>query len=381
MSTRTPFHLLMLAAFWLTGLINSAASHEIRPAIATVSFPSNDLIEIEISANLEALISDIGAEHADTSDSPNAKAYDRLRSLDGVILADKFRSFYASRSQGVSVTADGKQLALGIKGLSVPDVGNLALARISVLILQGRLPPNAKSFSWTYDAGFGSSVLRHRDVSGRIVPVGWLKDGKSSGPIPIAGSLPKTTLQIFAEYVVLGFTHIVPKGLDHILFVLGLYFLSPQFRPLVQQVSAFTLAHSITLAMGLYGVISAPSSLVEPLIAASIVFIALENLFSSRVSRWRTSVVFGFGLLHGLGFAGVLQEIGLPASDYALGLVAFNVGVECGQLAVIGLAWLASGFWFSGATWYRHRIAMPASFVIAAIGLYWTAERVLGSVN
>jgi hypothetical protein len=88
-------------------------------------------------------------------------------------------------------------------------------------------------------------------------------------------------------------------------------------------------------------------------------------------------VVFGFGLLHGLGFAGVLHEIGLPRADYVTGLVAFNLGVEFGQLAVIALAFAATGLWFRTQPWYRARIVMPASLLIAIVGLYWTVERVL----
>ena len=117
-------------------------------------------------------------------------------------------------------------------------------------------------------------------------------------------------------------------------------------------------------------------AIVEPLIAASIVYVAVENLLTSRLHSWRVFVVFGFGLLHGMGFAGVLQEVGLPRSEFLAGLLAFNLGVELGQLTVIGLAFLAVGLWFRERPWYRARIVLPASALIAATGLYWTVERV-----
>lgn len=180
--------------------------------------------------------------------------------------------------------------------------------------------------------------------------------------------------EVAVDYLVLGFEHILPKGLDHILFVLALFFLSTKFRPLLWQVTAFTAAHSVTLALSSYGVISLPSSVVEPLIAVSIALVAIENIFTTQLRPWRPLVVFVFGLLHGLGFASVLMEIGLPGADFLTALITFNVGVELGQLAVIGLAFLCVG-WFQENAWYRPRVVVPASLVIAIVGVYWTVER------
>ena len=128
----------------------------------------------------------------------------------------------------------------------------------------------------------------------------------------------------------LGFTHIVPDGLDHVLFVLGLFLLTGRARSILWQVSAFTAAHSITLGLSLYGVITAPASLVEPMIALSIAYVAIENLFLSELRTWRLALVFAFGLLHGMGFAGALRDLGLPRSEFLTALVTFNLGVEGG---------------------------------------------------
>jgi len=180
----------------------------------------------------------------------------------------------------------------------------------------------------------------------------------------------------FGHYIPIGFDHILPKGLDHILFVLGLFFLSTHLRPLLWQVSAFTLAHTVSLAFGAMGWVSVPSIIVEPLIAASITYVAIENVFSSGMSRWRPLVIFGFGLLHGLGFASVLGELGIPHDQFFPALIGFNIGVEFGQLTVISLAFLAVGMWFRDKPWYRSRISIPASLIIAAFGAYWFFERV-----
>jgi hypothetical protein len=120
------------------------------------------------------------------------------------------------------------------------------------------------------------------------------------------------------------------------------------------------------------------ATIIEPLIAASIVYVAVENMLTARLHVWRVFIVFGFGLLHGMGFAGVLQEVGLPRAEFLTGLISFNLGVELGQLAVILLAFLAAGLWFRDRPWYRRRIVVPASALIALVGLYWTVERVAG---
>jgi hypothetical protein len=192
-------------------------------------------------------------------------------------------------------------------------------------------------------------------------------------PTPAAPSVSRAYVAL--RYVALGFTHILPKGPDHILFVLGLFLLTTRLKPLLWQVTAFTVAHSITLALALYGVVRLPSVVVEPLIAASIAFVALENLTTTDLKPWRPFVVFAFGLVHGLGFAGALGELGLPRNQFATALVTFNIGVELGQLAVIALAFTALGWWRQ-RSWYRRAIVLPASCAIAAIAIVWTIQRV-----
>ena len=125
------------------------------------------------------------------------------------------------------------------------------------------------------------------------------------------------------------------------------------------------------------GLIAIPSAIVEPLIAASIAFIAVEKLFTDRLRRWRPAVVFAFGLLHGLGFAGVLAEIGLPRDQFLASLLAFNLGVELGQIAVLATCFLAVGLWFRQRHWYRRAITMPASIMIAVVASFWFVERMV----
>jgi len=151
------------------------------------------------------------------------------------------------------------------------------------------------------------------------------------------------------------------KGVDHILFVLGIFLLSTAWRPILLQVTTFTIAHSITLGLTMYGIVSLPSSIVEPLIALSITYVAVENLWTTELKPWRLALVFMFGLLHGMGFAGVLRGLGLPRSEFLTALLTFNLGVEGGQLAVITIALLLVGWWRRRETVrYRQWVVVPA---------------------
>ncbi|MES1215401.1 MAG: HupE/UreJ family protein [Bacteroidota bacterium] len=177
-------------------------------------------------------------------------------------------------------------------------------------------------------------------------------------------------------YLKLGYKHILPLGFDHILFVLSLFLLSPKLKPVLWQSAAFTLAHSVTLGLAVYNVIKPSSRIVEPLIALSIMYVALENIFSPRLKPSRIGVVFCFGLVHGLGFAGALSALGLPSNSFLASLVMFNVGVELGQLTVILIAWFLLAKWFGDKPYYRKYIVIPLSSIIAIVAAYWTLQRI-----
>lgn len=177
-------------------------------------------------------------------------------------------------------------------------------------------------------------------------------------------------------YLKLGYQHILPLGLDHILFVLSLFLLSPKLKPVLWQATAFTVAHSITLGLAMYHVITPVAAIIEPIIALSIMYVALENIFSPRLKNSRIGIVFLFGLVHGMGFASALGELGLPQNAYLTSLVMFNVGVELGQLSVIITAFFLFGKWFGQKTYYRKAIVIPLSVVITLIAAYWTVQRI-----
>lgn len=237
-----------------------------------------------------------------------------------------------------------------------------------VIVLTGAVPEGAKTFAIKNGWNFATYSVNVNGVTD------WVEGGEMSKAYSLAA--PART-DVVRQYVWLGFTHIVPLGLDHVLFVLGLYLLSGKWRSVLWQVSAFTVAHTITLALSISGLIAVRAEIVEPLIAVSIAYVAVENILQKELRAWRIALVFGFGLLHGMGFAGVLQELGLPRGEFVTALLSFNVGVEFGQLAVVAAAFALVGWRWSEREWYRARVVVPASVAIACVAVYWTAERLI----
>lgn len=332
---------------------------------------------MDIELNLEALIAEVEPDLSDINDSENADRYDALRALSPDELLQEFEAFREQFAAGLGITLDGAPSTPEISAPDIPEVGNFELTRVSTVRLTGVLPAQAKIFQWQWVRDFGVISLRAEAPTSRESYQAFLDPGVASAELVIDDLRARSTLEILVDYIRIGFEHILPKGLDHILFVVGIFLLSPKLRPILWQVTAFTVAHTITLGMGTAGIVNLPPSFVEPLIAASICYVAVENILRPTLSPWRPFVVFGFGLLHGLGFAGVLYEIGIPDGQFLLALLAFNVGVELGQLAVIAICFLLVGIWFGKKEWYRRVLTIPASLAIALIGAYWVVERTL----
>lgn len=182
--------------------------------------------------------------------------------------------------------------------------------------------------------------------------------------------------QVFWKYMLVGYEHILPEGFDHILFITCVFLLNTNIKQIILQASMFTMAHTITLGLAMYGVINPPANIIEPLIAISIVFLALENIYFSKVQPWRLVMVFLFGMVHGMGFAGALSQLGMPQYAFATALISFNVGVELGQLTIILLLYFLLARPFSKKVFYRKAVVIPISAVIMLIATWWTIERI-----
>lgn len=334
----------LIAIVMMVSTITTSIAHEVRPAVADVEV-GTDRVTMSIRLTLEALIAGIDLQGLDDTDSaPQAQRYDALRALSPEALEQAFRESWPSLQTGVTLQAGGAALLPEVTDLSIPEPGDLDLPRDSTLHLSAPLPADGSDVTVGWVAAYGPLVIRQGTGEGAYSA--YLTDGQLSAPLPRETIASVSGLTAFGQYIVIGFEHIVPKGLDHILFVLGLFFFSLHMRPLLFQVTAFTLAHTVTLALAILGFVTVSPAIVEPLIAASIVYVAVENIFLRKITPWRTAVVFAFGLLHGLGFASVLGEIGLNPARFVTGLIGFNIGVELGQLSVILAAFLLVGLWF-----------------------------------
>ncbi len=430
----------MRILFGLLGFLafaNVAAAHEVRPAIGDMSVADGKL-SLSLQLNAEALLAGIDLEGVeDTNDTDGSDQVDALRALAPEVLAERLRAFAPELSDGLAAKAGGTALTLALSEVDVDEIGNVELPRDSRVRLEAALPEGTQSVEISWPASYGTLILRQVGVEDGYT--GYLA-GQSSGPIAVEGGDAKGAWATFGSYIPVGFDHILPKGLDHILFVLGLFLLSTHLGTLIWQVSAFTLAHTVTLALGALGYVNIPGSIVEPIIAASIVYVAVENIVSDKLHKWRPLVIFVFGLLHGLGFASVLGDFGLPEGQFIPALIGFNIGVEIGQLTVIAIAFLlvalaqrvdrgeadvrtgqitygvlavafvALGFVLNGPGFvqtmgagapvffwplaavaglcvlsasfidhldaYRKFVAVPASCGIALVGAYWFVERV-----
>lgn len=363
--------LAALSSLWALAL--PVQAHEITPTIADFEV-ENGQLTLEFRLNIEAFLADVDLDGiSDTDASERSGEYDRFRAMGSAELEPMVREFARNWINELDVQA-GAAVDLSFEGARIPVIGDVDVPRASHILFAGAVPADARDLRLTWPKGAGALVLRQQEVKAPYT--GYLQGGETSPAIPLAGGAALGPWQTFLSYIPIGFEHILPYGLDHILFVLGLFLLSPRLRPLLWQISAFTLAHTITLALGTLGLVRISPEIVEPLIALSIVFVALENIVVRRLHPWRPVLVFGFGLLHGLGFATVLGEFGLPPAQFIPALVGFNIGVELGQLAVIFAAFFTVGLWFRNRRWYRGRIAIPASLVIAGIGGYWFVERI-----
>lgn len=254
----------------------------------------------------------------------------------------------------------------------------------SALVLGGDASPTYR-FAGTLGESWKAGPPSQFDVLALAHRRGPPPAGSAQAP-PAAGGFERPgALDVARQYVWLGIVHIVPGGLDHMLFVLGLVLgAGRRLRRLALLLSLFTLAHTLTLALGSLGWVKLSGSVVEPLIALSIAFVGVENALALRrggdgaatLAKYRPFVVLAFGLLHGLGFAGALSDAGIPRDTFVVSLLSFNVGVELGQLLVavvgFGLVWAAARRPRGEVT-----LAFRGSLLIALVGLGWTIERLV----
>jgi len=364
---------------FLLFFIKSSYAHELRPAIANLNIFERDNIvnaSLSIQLNLESIIAGIDTKHSNTEESKKAEEYKNLRKMNPTLLLQEFKSQIKNFDNKINLTSHNKDLDLTLMSIIIPEVGNISIIR-DTLINFSIQKNDGENLQFAWNKNLGSVILRINSVTNKPLYTELIEKGKPSKLFSTNTKTGVGFLNTIKTYTQLGFKHIIPKGLDHILFVLALFLLSSKLKPLVIQISIFTLAHTITLFLGVLNLITFPGSIVEPIIALSICFIAVENLFTENINSLRPYIIFFFGLLHGLCFADVLNEIGISSDLFVLSLISFNVGVELGQICVIILSYLLIALLFQKRSWYRSRITRPVSMIIAFIGLYWFVQRLI----
>lgn len=370
---RVGTYVAILVATLFTVHLVLALAHDFTITEVTILLKSQGSYQIDMRTDVDALALGVSP----TSDSAQVAAELKAMSADDLretieqvrqTLQRRVRLRFDGIKQTVAITFPEYGSRLAVEN-EIPTVFGLT-ARFS-----GMIPIGSKEMTFGASRAFKVVHLTILDEpTGKAVrsPLGV---GEDSEPYKLKDNFSSGGQRAVASrYLLLGFEHILPEGLDHILFVLGLFLFSNCFHVLIWQVTAFTLAHSVTLALSSYNLVSLPSGPVESLIALSITYVAVENILTTELKPWRPAVVFCFGLLHGLGFAQVLGQLGLPREHSLTALMTFNVGVELGQISVLILAFLVVG-WFRDKDWYRWAVVLPGSVMICLIGLYWTIER------
>jgi hydrogenase/urease accessory protein HupE len=396
---RSIFTALFMLGFMLSGH-NHAHAHDIRPAVMDIGFSQNgsDYLDVRLGFTAESYLAGMDVSGlSDTDNSPVADEYNRLRMLPPEQLGALVEQAFPQLAQDIVIALDQQIFAPGsweLQDIIVEDVTNPELIRETQIRFRVPLPTPAPESSpasspdgqamvninWPMAMG-GLLIRQHGDNSNasyvEFLPMGGQSRGFALGEI-----YQLSLFDIVQRYIHSGIIHIVPHGLDHILFVIGLLAFSRSGHHLLLQISLFTVAHTLTLAGASLGLITLSPALVEPLIALSIAYIGVENLLRSspqitpQFTLMRGGVVFAFGLLHGLGFASVLADFGLPDTAFLASLISFNIGVELGQLIVVIPLFVLFRYILAEPKYYKIIFQVPVSVLIALTGIYWALERV-----
>ncbi len=362
--------------FFFSSTINS---HEIKPAIVDLIIADGQA-SIDFKINAEQVLSGVDAsKYQDTNDSPQAELYDQYREKNEEELKQEIQQNWNIFQNQIIINGFSGSSSLNLVDLMIDQDVNLEYPRDTNLKTEVTL--NQNEFTIQFVTELGPVVIRQFEniKKENIIFSTYLQPGEISAELSSQSNA--TVSQTIVEYIILGIEHIVPKGLDHILFIFGVFFFAVKLKPLLWQVTMFTLAHSLTLILASLKLVFIPASIIEPLIALSIGYVALENIFQ-RQDKFRSNsniiryvIIFFFGLIHGLGFAFVLEDIGLPTGQLILSLLSFNLGVEIAQIGLVVMAYIVM-FYPSKQLWYRKAIQIPFSLVIGLIGIYWFFERV-----
>ena len=364
---------------FLTLFSIGAISHEIRPSIADYKIEEN-ILYFDIRLNAELILSGIDASNiTDTNSSPLSATYDDLRSLTRENLKILLIESWDDIQSKINLNINEVSTKFELVDINIEANRDFEISRDSILYLKYELDEDDEFLTFKWSEKYGPIIIREINELKKEddLYTEYLQAGLQTDKIFIKSENTQSIFKSIINYFILGIQHIIPKGLDHILFIVGLFFFSVTLRPLLIQVTMFTIAHSITLIFVSVSYINVNPLIVEPIIALSIAYVGIENIFKEYVKEYlRYIIIFFFGLLHGLGFALVLSDIGYQSSKLILNLISFNLGIEAAQIFIILFLYILLGIKFSNKKYYRYILQVPVSLFIALVGIYWFFERI-----
>ena len=375
----TKLYLFIIITFFLNFSSTLSIAHEIKPSIADFNYNGNYL-NLEIRLNAELILSKIDASNiSNTNSSSLSEIYDELRRLDIKDLENIFLKSWNEISSNIDIKINNSSKQIDLIKIDIEDIDNFEISRDTIIYLRVLLDENAEYLTFNWIKNYGPIILRENNSSKSEdeLVTEYLMSGLESNQIYLKKTNLISNFKNFSNFFVLGIQHIIPKGLDHILFIFGLFLFSLSIKKLITQITLFTIAHSITLIFVSLSLININPQIVEPIIALSIVYVGIENIFKNYIKEYfRYTVILFFGLLHGLGFALVLSDIGYRSSTLFLNLISFNIGIEVAQISIILFLYIFIGMKFSTNKYYRKVFQIPSSILVALIGLYWFFERI-----
>ena len=371
--------LFFIIAIFINLFSTVSISHEIKPSIADFTYDEN-FLNIKIRLNAELILSNIDASKiSNTNSSSLSDIYDKLRILNKIELEELFKSSWQEISTNIDIKINNETKKINLINIEVEDIKNFEISRDTHIYLQVLLNNNSEYFTFSWIKKYGPIILRenNNDKLEDELFTEYLQSGIESNQFSFNEKNFKNRLNSFIKFFVLGVQHIIPKGLDHILFIFGLFLFSSSLKKLITQITIFTIAHSITLIFVSLSLMKINPQIVEPIIALSIVYVGIENIFKNYVKEYlRYVVILFFGLLHGLGFALVLSDIGYRSTDLFINLISFNIGIEVAQISIVLVLYLLVALNFAKNKNYRMFFQVPSSILISSIGLYWFFERI-----
>ncbi len=372
-------YLFLILIVFLNIFSKSSISHEIKPSIADFFYDENYL-NFKIRLNAELILSDIDASNVSNTDSSSlSEIYDEFRILNNKDLEQIFLNSWNQISSNIEIKINNVSKQTNLIKIEVEDIQNFEISRDSHVYFRVLLDKNSEQFTFSWIKKYGPIILRENNnnkLEDELFTE-YLQSGKVSNQFSFNENNFEKKLDSFIKFFILGVQHIIPKGLDHILFIFGLFLFSSSLKKLITQITIFTIAHSITLIFVSLSVMKINPQIVEPIIALTIVYVGLENIFKNYIKEYfRYIVILFFGLLHGLGFALVLSDIGYRSTDLFINLFSFNIGIEVAQISIVLVLYILIALNFAKNKNYSMFFQVPSSILISSIGLYWFFERI-----